>query len=151
VAERVILATAPLRGPGLDALRELGEVVLDPWIDHQPLRLYNSEQLGERIAGLAGADFAAPIVAHPSPPEQNRRPEVRAIADREPRRTRPVNSEHSSGRHPSRAASRPPQDDGERPRRKDRRTKRRPFDAERLGEPELARREKRRRFRRKRG
>jgi D-3-phosphoglycerate dehydrogenase len=48
VAERVILATAPLRGPGLDALRALGEVVLDPWIDHQPLRLYSAEQLADR-------------------------------------------------------------------------------------------------------
>jgi D-3-phosphoglycerate dehydrogenase len=44
----VILSTAPLRGPGLDALRELGEVILDPWIDHQPLRLYNDEQLAAR-------------------------------------------------------------------------------------------------------
>jgi hypothetical protein len=44
---------------------------------------------------------------------------------------------------------RPPQDDGEKPRTKNR-AKRRHFDAERLGEPELARREKRRRFRRKR-
>lgn len=49
---RVILATAPLRGPGLDALRELGEVVVDPWIDHQPLRLYNSEQLAARATEL---------------------------------------------------------------------------------------------------
>jgi D-3-phosphoglycerate dehydrogenase / 2-oxoglutarate reductase len=48
VAERVILATAPLRGPGLDALRALGEVVLDPWIDHQPLRLYSAGQLAAR-------------------------------------------------------------------------------------------------------
>jgi len=48
VAERIILATAPLRGPGLDALRALGEVVLDPWIDHQPLRLYSAEQLAAR-------------------------------------------------------------------------------------------------------
>jgi D-3-phosphoglycerate dehydrogenase len=51
-AERVILATAPLRGPGLDTLRGLGEVVLDPWIDHQPLRLYSSEQLAERARAL---------------------------------------------------------------------------------------------------
>jgi D-3-phosphoglycerate dehydrogenase len=48
VAERVILATAPLRGPGLEALRALGEVVLDPWIDHQPLRLYSAGQLAAR-------------------------------------------------------------------------------------------------------
>ena len=37
-----------MRGPGLDALRELGEVILDPWIDQQPLRLYNEEQLAAR-------------------------------------------------------------------------------------------------------
>jgi D-3-phosphoglycerate dehydrogenase len=46
--DRVIFSTAPLRGPGLDRLRELGEVVLDPWIDHHPLRLSNGEQLAER-------------------------------------------------------------------------------------------------------
>jgi 23S rRNA pseudouridine2605 synthase len=94
------------------------------------------EQLGERIAALAGVDFAAPIIAQVSPQQQVaiRRLEARAIEDREPRRTRP------------------PQDDGERPRNKKRRMKPRHFDAERLGEPELARREKRRRrFRRKRG
>lgn len=49
---RVILSTAPLRGPGLDTLRELGEVVLDPWIDHRPLRLYSAEQLAERTTEL---------------------------------------------------------------------------------------------------
>ena len=43
-----ILSTAPLRGPGLNALRVMGEVIVDPWIDHQPLRLYNSEQLADR-------------------------------------------------------------------------------------------------------
>jgi 23S rRNA pseudouridine2605 synthase len=110
------------------------------------------EQLGERIAALAGADFAAPVVAQVSPQQQVaiRRPEARAIEDREPRRTRSPDRDHGSGRHPSRAAPRPPQDEGERPRNNKRRMKRRPFDAERLGEPELARREKRRRIRRKR-
>jgi D-3-phosphoglycerate dehydrogenase len=44
----VILSTAPLRGPGLDALRELGTVVLDPWIEHEPLRLYDAEALAAR-------------------------------------------------------------------------------------------------------
>lgn len=48
MADRTILATAPLRGPGLEVLRALGKVILDPWIDHQPLRLYNAEQLAER-------------------------------------------------------------------------------------------------------
>jgi len=43
-----ILSTAPLRGEGLERLRQLGELVIDPWIDHEPLRLYNSEQLAER-------------------------------------------------------------------------------------------------------
>lgn len=47
---RVILSTAPLRGPGLDALRALGEVVLDPWIDHRPLRILTADQLAERAA-----------------------------------------------------------------------------------------------------
>lgn len=45
-----IFSTAPLRGPGLDLLRELGEVTIDPWIDQHPLRLYNSAQLAERAA-----------------------------------------------------------------------------------------------------
>ncbi|MBK5287386.1 MAG: 3-phosphoglycerate dehydrogenase [Acidimicrobiia bacterium] len=45
------LVTAPFRGPGLGLLRSLcSEVVIDPWIDHQPLRLYNSAQLAERVA-----------------------------------------------------------------------------------------------------
>ena len=55
MAERVILATAPLRGPGLDALRALGEVVLDPWIDHQPLRLYSAEQLAARAVEVGAS------------------------------------------------------------------------------------------------
>jgi D-3-phosphoglycerate dehydrogenase len=48
----IVFSTAPLRGPGLDALRELGEVILDPWIDHQPLRLYNEADLAARAAEL---------------------------------------------------------------------------------------------------
>ena len=46
----VIFSTAPLRGPGLDALRELGTVICDPWIDQRPLRIYNAAQLAERAA-----------------------------------------------------------------------------------------------------
>ena len=41
----VIYSTAPLRGPGLDALASLGEVILDPWIDHHPLRLFDADAL----------------------------------------------------------------------------------------------------------
>ncbi|AZP82910.1 NAD(P)-dependent oxidoreductase [Mycobacterium avium] len=44
------LVTAPLRGPGLDKLRVLAEVVYDPWIEQRPLRIYSAEQLAERIA-----------------------------------------------------------------------------------------------------
>jgi len=48
--------TAPFRGEGLETLRGLAEVVLDPWIDQEPLRIYKSEQLAERIAA-EGADI----------------------------------------------------------------------------------------------
>ena len=44
------LVTAPLRGPGLEKLRRLADVVYDPWIDQQPLRMYSSAQLAERAA-----------------------------------------------------------------------------------------------------
>lgn len=49
--------TAPLRGPGFAKLRELTEVVYDPWIEQTPLRIYSPEQLAERIA-----DEAADVV-----------------------------------------------------------------------------------------
>ncbi|MDT5011043.1 MAG: D-3-phosphoglycerate dehydrogenase / 2-oxoglutarate reductase [Mycobacterium sp.] len=45
--------TAPLRGPGLDKLRELADIVYDPWIDQTPLRIYSAEQLAERISAEA--------------------------------------------------------------------------------------------------
>jgi len=48
MGDRVILSTAPLRGPGVDQLRALGELIVDPWIDHQPLRLYGPVELAER-------------------------------------------------------------------------------------------------------
>jgi D-3-phosphoglycerate dehydrogenase len=50
--DRVILATAPLRGPSLDLLRTLGEVVEEPWIDETSMRLMNEEQLAARIDEL---------------------------------------------------------------------------------------------------
>jgi D-3-phosphoglycerate dehydrogenase len=43
------LVTAPFRGEGLETLQGLADVVLDPWIDQTPLRLYNSQQLAERV------------------------------------------------------------------------------------------------------
>ena len=42
--------TAPLRGPGFDKLRQLADVVYDPWIDQTPLRIYSAEQLAERAS-----------------------------------------------------------------------------------------------------
>jgi D-3-phosphoglycerate dehydrogenase / 2-oxoglutarate reductase len=44
------LVTAPVSGPGLDLLRQVADVVVDPWIDHQPLRIYDADQLAERAA-----------------------------------------------------------------------------------------------------
>ena len=44
------LVTAPVRGDGLELLRDLADVVYDPWIEHQPLRIYSAEQLAERAA-----------------------------------------------------------------------------------------------------
>jgi D-3-phosphoglycerate dehydrogenase / 2-oxoglutarate reductase len=44
------LVTAPLRGPGFDKLRQLADVVYDPWIDQTPLRIYTAEQLAERVS-----------------------------------------------------------------------------------------------------
>jgi D-3-phosphoglycerate dehydrogenase / 2-oxoglutarate reductase len=43
------LVTAPFRGEGLEKLERLADVVYDPWIEQQPLRMYNAEQLAERI------------------------------------------------------------------------------------------------------
>src|SRR5271154_1717688 len=69
------LVTTPVRGPGLDLLHELADLVIDPWIDHQPLRIYNAEQLAARAADegatilmveadrCAGPVFDLPLVA----------------------------------------------------------------------------------------
>jgi D-3-phosphoglycerate dehydrogenase len=48
-----VLVTAPLRGPGMDTLRQLADVVYDPWIDQSPLRIYNADQLAQRISSEA--------------------------------------------------------------------------------------------------
>ncbi|HLN16136.1 MAG TPA: NAD(P)-dependent oxidoreductase [Acidimicrobiales bacterium] len=45
------LVTATVSGPGLELLRELcDEVVVDSWLDQSPMRIYNAEQLAERVA-----------------------------------------------------------------------------------------------------
>lgn len=45
--------TAPLRGEGFEKLRRLAEVVYDPWIDQNPLRIYTAEQLADRLSSEA--------------------------------------------------------------------------------------------------
>ena len=69
------LVTTPVRGPGVELLHELADLVIDPWIDHQPLRIYNADQLAERAADegatilmveadrCAGPVFDLPLVA----------------------------------------------------------------------------------------
>ena len=44
-----VLATAPLRGPALDELRVVADVVVDPWLDHTPIRLLGPDDLAARI------------------------------------------------------------------------------------------------------
>jgi D-3-phosphoglycerate dehydrogenase len=41
--------TAPFRGEGLETLRDLADVVLDPWIDHQPVRLLDGDALAALV------------------------------------------------------------------------------------------------------
>lgn len=48
-AKPVALVTAGLRGPGLDLLNVYCDVVLDPWIDHVPLRIWDGRKLAERV------------------------------------------------------------------------------------------------------
>jgi D-3-phosphoglycerate dehydrogenase len=71
------LVTAPLRGEGLDRLMQIAGVVYDPWIDQQPLRMYSSTQLAERI-DAEGADIVI-VEADSAGPEVFERP-LRAIA-----------------------------------------------------------------------
>jgi D-3-phosphoglycerate dehydrogenase / 2-oxoglutarate reductase len=49
--------TAPMRGPGLDKLKQLAEVVHEPWTDQVPLKIYDGASLAERLA-VEGADIA---------------------------------------------------------------------------------------------
>jgi D-3-phosphoglycerate dehydrogenase len=44
------LVTAPFRGEGLERLEKLVDLVLDPWIDQHPLRIYGPDDLAARAA-----------------------------------------------------------------------------------------------------
>ncbi len=50
------LVTAPFRGDGLTLLESIADVVLDPWIDHVPLRILGPDPLAERIVEV-GAEI----------------------------------------------------------------------------------------------
>ena len=52
-----MLVTAPLRGEGLERLEAIGDVILDPWIDHDPVRLYGEDDLAARLEA-EGAEVA---------------------------------------------------------------------------------------------
>src|SRR3954453_22329758 len=47
--EHRALVLSPMRGPGFEALKALADVVYEPFIEQKPLRLYNDEQLAERV------------------------------------------------------------------------------------------------------
>jgi len=69
------LVTAAVRGPGLELLGELADLVLDSWLDQPKLRIYNADQLAERVQAegatvvvvesdqCAGPLFELPLVA----------------------------------------------------------------------------------------
>lgn len=46
------LVLAPFRGEGLERLEARCDVTLDPWIDHEPIKLHNEEELAERLRDL---------------------------------------------------------------------------------------------------
>jgi D-3-phosphoglycerate dehydrogenase len=51
------LVTAAVRGPGLDLLGELADLTLDSWLDQPTLRIYNADQLADRMRA-EGANIA---------------------------------------------------------------------------------------------
>jgi len=104
------------------------------------------EQLGERVAAMAGADFSGPVSAI-APPKAER---DRAVPSRggRPLAGKPFRPDGHASRSPAAAAvsarGRDKDAASEGGKIRSRRMDRKPRQAERLGEPELARREKRR-------
>jgi D-3-phosphoglycerate dehydrogenase len=62
------LVTAPFRGEGLETLRSITDVIYDPWIEQQPLRLYDGVKLAARLEAegatvvICEADFCTGAV-----------------------------------------------------------------------------------------
>ncbi len=44
-----MLVTAPLRGDALDELRDIADVVFEPWIEQVPIKLYRSADFADKI------------------------------------------------------------------------------------------------------
>ncbi len=44
-----VLVTAPLRGSALEELRDIADVVFEPWIEYVPIRLYRSADFADKI------------------------------------------------------------------------------------------------------
>jgi D-3-phosphoglycerate dehydrogenase / 2-oxoglutarate reductase len=69
------LVTAAVRGPGLELLSQLADLTVDSWLEQPTLRIFNAEQLAERVAKdgasivivesdrCAGPLFELPLVA----------------------------------------------------------------------------------------
>jgi D-3-phosphoglycerate dehydrogenase len=69
------LVTAAVRGPGLSLLGELADVTIDSWLEQPTLRIYNADELAERVAAegasivvvesdrCAGPLFEQPLLA----------------------------------------------------------------------------------------
>ncbi|GJM37986.1 MAG: D-3-phosphoglycerate dehydrogenase [Acidimicrobiales bacterium] len=51
----VALVTAPLRGPALEELRTIADVVFDPWIEYRPIKLHGPDDLAARIQELGAS------------------------------------------------------------------------------------------------
>src|SRR3989440_8582575 len=47
-----VLPFAALAGPGLDTLRSLGELELDPWDEHVPIQVHSGPDLVDRLEGV---------------------------------------------------------------------------------------------------
>ena len=61
-----------MRGPGLDRLHEIADVIYDPFIEHSPLKLHSEEDLAKRLASegativISEADkIAGPVLDQP--------------------------------------------------------------------------------------
>jgi D-3-phosphoglycerate dehydrogenase / 2-oxoglutarate reductase len=72
-----ILSLAALRGPGLETLRALGSLELDPWNDYVPVKLHSADEL---LARTVGVDVLIVEADHVPASVISQRPELRIIA-----------------------------------------------------------------------